>query len=123
MIFSAAALIVRASIFLPMETSMRKLAASSVQMPAPSNWAAETWPALTSAEPMAWRSASTWGGAPGMGAVSGCGAASGALARAPSVCVEDEYTEDDSALAGNGELARKGPLVGAGDAMLATEEE
>lgn len=69
MIFSAAALTVKASIFLPMPgTSMRRLAPSSVHAPVPSSCAAELWPAVSSAETTECRTESMLGMPPATGA-------------------------------------------------------
>src|ERR1035441_846562 len=93
MIFSAAAFTVKLSIFLPIPaTSMRRVAPSRIQAPEPSNCDADSCPAVTSADPMAWRRASTVGGP------KTCGAASVALANAPSVTVSAEpYPLEDAA--------------------------
>src|ERR1017187_8446815 len=96
MIFSAAAFTVKLSIFLPIPaTSMRRVAPSRIQAPEPSNCDADSCPAVTSADPMAWRRAST------VGAPMAGGAGSVALANAPSVTVSAEPNPFDGA-AGKG---------------------
>lgn len=68
MIFSAAALTVKLNIFLPMPTtSMRRLAPSCAQVPAPSNSEAVACPAAASADRTACRTASTVGAVSGLG--------------------------------------------------------
>ena len=69
MIFSAAALMVKLSIFLPIKASMRRLEPSCVHDAAPSNCAAEACPATSSAVMTACRNASTVGGAADCGAL------------------------------------------------------
>src|ERR1019366_10696003 len=76
---------------------------------APSNCAAELWPAWTSALPIPWRSESIVGARPGvgLGTVEAGAEVSGALASAPSVSVAvSAYPIAGVATAGNGASSR-----------------